>query len=358
MMQKKFLYSLLVGVLFTVGCSSSDEDDHTISTPPPPPPVPAETTFSNPLMTSGADPWVVKSGNFYYYTHTLGNRVGIYKTQHMSQLSKAPLTTAWLPPTSGAYSKNIWAPELHQINGKWYVYFAADDGNDANHRMYVIENASPDPTAGSWTFKGKIAPTTDRWAIDGTILEHGGQMYFVWSGWEGTNNPGVQQIYIAKMTNPWTLEGDRVMISRPTQNWEMNGLVNEGPEVLKNAAGKVFLIYSASGCWTDDYALGRLTLRDNGNPMNPDDWIKAPTPVLKTNANNNAFGPGHNGFFKSPDGTEDWIIYHANSFSGEGCGAARSPRMQKFTWNTDGTPNFGEPVKTNTRITRPSGEVQ
>jgi GH43 family beta-xylosidase len=190
------------------------------------------------------------------------------------------------------------------------------------------------------------------------VFEHNGQLYFIWSGWVGFNDPGIQQIYIARMTNPWTLEGDRVMISRPTLNWEMNGLVNEGPEVIKNPAGKLFLIYSANGCWTDDYSLGRLTLRDNGNPMNPDDWIKAPTPVLTTKSANNAFGPGHNGFFTSPDGTENWIIYHANSSSNQGCGDTRTPRIQKFTWNPDGTPNFGEPVKTGTPITRPSGEVK
>lgn len=357
MIKRTIWYSLVVLAFVAEGCKSNDPDPQpTVVTPPP---TATEATFSNPILTSGPDPWVVRGGNFYYYTHTMGNRIGIYKTQHISQLSKATSTTVWTPPANSPYSQNLWAPEIHRINDKWYIYFAADDGNDANHRMYVLESTSPDPATSTYTFKGKIAPTTDRWAIDGSVFEHNGKMYFIWSGWSGTNEPGIQQIYIAKMSNPWTLEGDRVMLTRPTFGWEMTGgMVNEGPEVIKNAAGKVFMTYSASGCWTDGYALGRLTLIDNGDPMNPDHWIKTPTPVLATNANNNAFGPGHNGFFKSPDGTEDWIIYHANSFSGEGCGSARSPRIQKFTWNADGTPNFGEPVKTNTKIARPSGEVK
>ncbi|WP_205500219.1 glycoside hydrolase family 43 protein [Rufibacter psychrotolerans] len=340
-------------VLLFARCGGGDENPVT----PNPKPNPS-TTFTNPLLTSGPDPWVYQQGTTYYYTHTLGDRIGLIKTPAISQLKEERFTTVWTPPAGTAYSQNLWAPELHQLNGKWYIYFAADDGQDVNHRMYVLENAAADPTTGTWEFKGKLTPTTDRWAIDGSVFTHNGQLYFIWSGWVGTNDPGIQQIYIARMANPWTIEGDRVMISRPTFNWEMNGLVNEGPEVIRNAAGKVFLIYSASGCWTDSYSLGRLTLRDNGNPMNPDDWIKAPTPVLATKPENNAYGPGHNGFFKSPDGTEDWLIYHANSASDQRCGNTRNPRIQRFTWNADGTPNFGEPVKTGVPIIRPSGEVK
>jgi GH43 family beta-xylosidase len=148
------------------------------------------------------------------------------------------------------------------------------------------------------------------------------------------------------------------MISTPTYDWEKIGDpdVNEGPQIIKNAAGKVFLVYSASGCWTDDYSLGLLTLKTGGDPMNAADWTKTPTPVFTKNPSSSAYGPGHNSFFKSPNGTEDWILYHANPASGQQCGNSRSPRMQKFTWNADGTPSFGSPASINTPITRPSGE--
>ncbi len=158
------------------------------------------------------------------------------------------------------------------------------------------------------------------------------------------------------MTDPWTIEGERVMISEPTYSWEKNGLVNEGPQILRNDEEDVFLIYSASGCWTDDYTLGMLTLNEGGDPLNPEDWVKKPEPVFSKKPENNAYGPGHNSFFKSPDGTEDWIIYHANPLSGQGCGGNRSTRIQQFSWTSDGEPYFGEPVKINTPIQRPSGE--
>ena len=149
------------------------------------------------------------------------------------------------------------------------------------------------------------------------------------------------------------------MISAPQYAWESIGAppaVNEGPEILKNSAGKVFLTFSASGCWTDDYSLGLMTLKDGGDPLVPADWVKTNQPVFVKNPANQAFGPGHNAFFKSPDKTEDWIIYHANPQSGQGCNPSRSPRIQKFTWKTDGTPDFGQPVPLNVKLMRPSGE--
>lgn len=321
-------------------------------------PPPDSTTFANPLLSSGPDPWVVRKDSLYYFTHTFGNKIAVYITTKMSELDKAPLTTIWTPPANTAYSKNIWAPELHYLRGKWYVYFAADDGQNKNHRLYVLENTATDPLSGNWNFKGKISDASDKWAIDGTVLEYHHQLYFIWSGWQGNANVA-QDIYIAKMKNPWTIEGNRVMISSPTYSWEKAGAppaVNEGPEVLKNSKGHIFLTFSASGCWTEGYSLGLLTLKENGDPMNPADWTKTPTPVFTSKPENGAYAPGHNGFFKSKDGTEDWILYHANTKAGQGCGNSRNPRMQPFTWNADGTPNFGEPVKINMPVKKPSGE--
>lgn len=311
--------------------------------------------FKNPLLSGGADPWVVQKDGFYYYMHTTGGNITIRKTASMSALRDAAATVVWTPPTGQPYSRNLWAPEMHFLDGKWYIYFAADDGADANHRMHVLENAAADPTTGAWTYKGKIADASNIWAIDGTVLETGGQRYFIWSGWriQNTSESGKQQLYIAQMSNPWTITGARTMISEPTLSWETNGLVNEGPEILKNG-NKVFLVYSACGCWTDDYKLGMLTLTAGANPLLAASWTKHSTPVFQKNIANAVYAPGHNGFFKS--GTEDWIIYHANSASGQGCGGNRSPRMQKFTWNADGTPNFGTPVKTGIDIAIPAGE--
>ena len=321
-------------------------------------------TFTNPLLSSGADPWCIYKDGFYYYTNTTGRNITLWKTKSIAELKTAEKKVIFTPPATGAYSKELWAPEIHFLQGKWYIYFAADSGQNIHHRLFVLENTSSDPLNGEWKMKGKLATPEDKWSIDGSLFEYRKKLYFIWSGWEGDAN-GQQNIYIAKMKNPWTIEGVRTKISSPGLAWETHGdlnnpkdvphvNVNEGPEVLVHK-NKLYLIYSASGCWTDFYALGMLTASANSDLMKASSWIKSPEPVFKQSEENKVFAPGHNSFFKSPDGKEDYILYHANSKANQGCGGFRSPRAQRFTWNKNGTPNFGTPVKEGESLSIPSG---
>ncbi len=320
---------------------------------------PTPKTFNNPLLPSGADPWNIYKDGYYYYTNTTGNRLEIWKTKNLVNLKTAERKVIWRPPANTSYSKEIWAPELHFINNKWYMYFAADDGMNDHHRMYVVENAAADPLKGSWEFKGKVADKTDKWAIDGTVFEYKKQLYMLWSGWEGDGN-SQQNIYIAKMSNPWTVSGERQLLSAPTYAWEKEGSytdphvsVNEGPQILMHKS-KLFLIYSASGCWTDSYTLGMLIFSGKGDVLDPKAWVKRNQPVFAKSIENGVYAPGHNSFFKSVDGKEDWILYHANDQPGQGCGNFRSPRAQRFTWNKDGSPNFGIPLSTKEVLVTPN----
>lgn len=313
--------------------------------------------FNNPIWASGgADPWIYQEAGLYYFTYTQGSKIVIYKTGDIAHLgdvvaSQPAYATAYTPP---AGMKNIWAPELHKLNGKWYVYFAADDGTNANHRMYVIENPDADPTSGNWTLKGKVSDATDNWAIDGTVLDLNNQLYMIWSGWISTSQH-VQSLYIAKLSDPWTVSGDRVMLSTPEYDWEKHGLgLNEGPAVIKNAAGNVFVTFSASLYATDNYCLGLLTLAPGADPMLAASWTKGATPVFSRNDAGHVYGPGHNGFFKSPDGTEDWIVYHARNNPDGGDNNPRNVRIQPFTWNPDGSPDFGAAVALSQAINVPS----
>jgi GH43 family beta-xylosidase len=320
-------------------------------------------TFTNPLLPAGADPWCIYKGGYYYYTNTTGVNITIWKTKSIAALKKAQKKVVFTPPGSGPYSHDIWAPEIHFLNGKWYVYFAADSGNNRSHRIWVLENTSADPLTGEWKIKGKLTTPQDKWSIDGSLFGYKNQLYFIWSGWDDTVN-GQQNIYIAKMKDPLTIEGERSMISSPQLEWEKHGdlhnpddvphvNVNEGPEVLIHH-NKIFLIYSASGCWTDYYALGMLTASAGSDLMDPHSWKKSPQPVFKENVANKVYAPGHNSFFKSPDGKQDWILYHGNDKPGLGCGRYRSPRAQIFTWNKDGTPNFGIPAPVRVPLKIPS----
>jgi len=316
--------------------------------------------FYNPILQSGPDPHVFLKDSIYYYMRTTGGNLTVWRTRKMSELKYAENKVIWTAPETGMWSSDIWAPEIYFLQGKWYIYFAADDGDNANHRMYIIENSSKDPFQGTWIFKGPIKPATDRWAIDGSVFEHNGTLYFLWSGWEGTENIS-QNIYIAEMENPWTIKGDRVLISKPEFGWETIGAnsedppVNEGPVMLKGV-NKLFIVFSASGCWTDDYCLGMLTASANANLLDPASWTKSAKPVFTKSVADGVFAPGHNGFFKTFDGKEDWIIFHANEKSGDGCGDSRKTRMQKITWRHDGKPYFGVPLSNDTPLKKPSGE--
>lgn len=310
----------------------------------------ARVTFTNPIVESGADPWVIRWENAYLYCSSGGDRVWVRRAKQLHEIGSAAAVAVWTPPPDTAYSKNLWAAELHRLQDHWYIYVAADDGKNHNHRMYVLERTEKDPM-GPFTFKGKIASPDDLWAIDGTVLQtDDGRLFFIWSGWQGNQN-GSQELYIAPMSNPWTISGPRTQISKPEFPWELRGrpLINEGPEVLRNGK-RVFVVYSASGSWTDNYCLGLLELVGT-DPLDASAWKKKQQAVFSRTAD--VFGPGHASFVKSPDGREDWIVYHAAKRQGGGWD--RSVRMQKFGWNADGTPDFGRPVSTGNPLPVPSG---
>ncbi len=320
----------------------------------------AAASFTNPVHEHGPDPWVVYSNGFFYYMCTTATDLTIWKSPTLEGLKNAPGKIVWKPEGDVQGLTDLWAPELHRIAGRWYIYFAADrQHQNAQHRIYVVENPSSDPLSGTWTMKGQVSDSTQDWAIDATVFQHNEKLYMVWSGWPAGHD-GVQNLYIARMKNPWTISSDRVLISHPELSWETfddgkHVAVNEGPEVLEHA-GKLFLVYSASGCWTDHYVLGMLTATADTDLLNPSSWRKTPQPVLSGSVSAHAVSTGHNGFFQSPDGRQDWIIYHASAASGLGCGAQRSSRAQRFTWKPDGTPNFGVPIPVDQPVLEPTGE--
>ena len=325
--------------------------------------VSAQQTFTNPILDYGADPYSTYHNGYYYYTHTMQNQIVLWKTKNLADLKNAERKTIWIAPKNTEYSSEVWAPEFHFIKGKWYVYFAADNGSNNTHRMYVLENSSKNPMEGEWIFKGKIASRTDKWAIDGNVFTYKKQLYMIWAGWEGDTN-GQQNIYIAKMKNPTQIDGERVLISSPTNPWELHGAlhddvnpaqvnVNEGPQFLSHKK-KVFIVFSASGCWTDNYSLGLLTFTGKNNLLNPLAWMKSDKPILEQSDKTKVYAPGHNSFFKSPNGKEDWILYHANSNPGDGCGVKRSPRMQQIKWDKNGNPVIGNPISEGVSLAIPT----
>jgi GH43 family beta-xylosidase len=317
----------------------------------------AAETFTNPLVRSGdaADPWMVYHEGYYYFTATLdpGGGIWVWKSRTLAGLDSGTKVKVHTPDAKQR-GRQIWAPELHFINSRWYLYYTASDGVDENHRLYVLESRGSDPL-GPYSFKARVYdPAHDGWAIDPSVFRApGGRLYLLWVAHVPGNGNGIR---MAPMSNPWTVAGRSALITQAEYDWErVRYPINEGP-VLIQRSGRIFLIYSASDTGTPDYALGMLT-HTRGDVMNPKTWRKSPVPVFSRHSgpDGNVYGPGHNGFFKSPDGTEDWIIYHGKETS-EYTYAGRTTRAQKFTWRSDGTPEFGRPIPGGIRIQAPSGE--
>lgn len=312
-------------------------------------------TFKNTLVSMDTpDPSIIYVNGFYYMTFTHnGTDIMIMKSRSLD-FNQAERKVVWYPPVDTMYSANLWAPEIQYIQGKFYIYFAADNGENENHRMYALEAETSDPM-GSYAFKGQVTDSTNKWAIDGIALEHEGQLYFVWSGWEGDLN--VQQnTYIAPMSNPYTISGPRVLLSEPDLEWERAGgppFINEGQAILKKD-GRVWIAYSGAGSWTPFYSIGLLSLELGADPLDPVKWTKAEQPLMQMDGDAEVYGPGHNTFVASPDGTEDWIVYHATSGQGDGWNN-RKARAQRIEWQKDGLPVFGSPLSLATPIEVPAG---
>lgn len=311
--------------------------------------------FTNPIIESGADPFVTKFAGKYYYCYSVGDGVNVSVADKLYEVAPAKDGRAvYRAPKGCEYSCEYWAPELHRIDGRWYIYVAADDGDNINHRMYALGALTDDP-CGPYEMLGKIAvdPPYDKWAIDATVLTIDRQNYFVWSGWSGDFDLQ-QNLYIAKMKDGKTLEGKRSLISCPELDWEMRSCghgaptINEGPAALYHD-GKTFIVYSGSGSWSDDYCLGLLEFK-GGDPLDPLSWEKHTEPILT--ASEGAWGPGHCSFTTSPDGSEDYVVYHANRVSGTSWGG-RSVRIQKIDW-VDGLPVIGSPTKPGVELPVPS----
>lgn len=331
----------------------------------PSPAVASRCTFTNPVAP-GADPWIVRHDGSYYLVASEKAGITVYKSATLTDPHQNGVVV-WTPPASGWNSTNVWAPELHFIAGRWYIYYAAGSSGPpfVHQHAGVLESIGTDPQQPGYLDRGILytgdsiaSGRANRWAIDLTVHTLGGQLFAVWSGWidSATTDRTQQHLFMARMSDPRTIATDRVKISSPTESWELqssaDGLsLNEGPEFLERR-GKVFVIYSTGESWLTTYKLGQLELKAPlTDPMNPAMVVKtgpvfAGTPTV--------FGVGHASFTTSPDGREDWIVYHAKRATTPGWD--RDIREQQFTWNADGSPNFGVPVTVGAPIARPAGE--
>lgn len=338
-----------------------------------------ELTFTNPIGGI-PDPWIIKYNSGYYICKASGNGINISRSNKLSVIS--PTKSVWKCPVDVGTNKpwnvtNVWAPELHRIDGRWYVYYAAgrphDETNSYQFQRSGVLRAKTDDPMGEWedmgllytgdNYQPGIVPTNlnTNYAIDLGVFKLNGQLYAVWSGYPTGSSD--QKLYIAKMSDPCTISSSRSVISSADKYWEVyNSKINEGPAFLKNRnQGKFFVIYSCNGSWTKQYRLGYIMLKDTlADPTKSINWSKSSTDVFyrcdNTSSSDGVNGVGHCSFTKSLDDSEDWIVYHVKNRNDDSWSSGRSTFIQKFVWKADGTPDFGTPVGWGEPVPLPSGE--
>lgn len=325
---------------------------------------------ANPIVLQRADPCVLRHEGQYYFTgsYPLYDRIVLRRAERLEDLQAAQEVTIWRRHGSGPQSHLIWAPEIHRVDGRWYVYFAAapDDavtvdvpGSDDtfNHRVFVLECADADPLTGTWVERGQVDTGWESFALDATSFVRDGVQYLVWAQ-QDADVKGHSNLYIARMADPWTLATPAVLLTRPEYDWETQGFwVNEGPSVLQRD-GRLYLTYSGSATGVE-YAMGLLTADADADLLDPASWAKSPEPVFVSDPAAGQYGPGHNSFTESPDG-DVVLVFHSRTYTEITGDPLYDPNRhacaQVLPFDADGRPVWGTPLP-NTRPTPTSTEV-
>ena len=303
-----------------------------------------------PFIEQRADPHILRKDGFYYFTASVPafDRVILRKADSLQGLAQAEEKTVWTRHESGEMSCNIWAPEIHNVDGAWVIYFAAarggaDSAGCYDHRTYALINRNDDPMEGGFEEAGRIDTGWESFTIDSTTVLFGGRRYFIWAQ-RDFDIPGNSNLYIAEMKNALELKLPAVRLSVPEYDWECQGfLVNEGPGCLQHN-GNLYVTYSGSA--TDErYAMGLLTLKAGSDPLDAAAWEKSRVPVMVTKEKNGLYGPGHNSFTTDEEG-KDILVFHARPYPGFRGSALSDPNrhcfLREVRYTPDGTPVFRE----------------
>ncbi|MBN2069230.1 MAG: family 43 glycosylhydrolase [Opitutales bacterium] len=309
--------------------------------------------INTPLIEQRADPFIYRhTDGSYYFTASVPayDSLVIRHSYSIEGLAQAKETTVWKKPEHGPFSDLIWAPEIHYNGGAWYIYFAAAPSREIKddlfqHRMYVISTTAENPLTGEWSEPVQIDTGIDSFCLDATTFYHKGQLYYLWAQ-KGPGITGNSNLYLAPMETPLKLAAKPVLLSKPELEWEIRGFwVNEGPAVVTHG-NRIFITYSASAT-DENYCMGMLWADLDDDLMNPASWSKSSNPVFQTCYEDSVFGPGHNSFTKSEDGTTDILVYHARTYT-EIVGDPlwdpnRHTYVKALQWDSEGFPVFGTP---------------
>jgi len=307
--------------------------------------------WNEPWILQRADPYVYRHvDGTYYFTASVPayDRIVLRHADTLEGLAEAEEVTVWKKHNHGIMGMHVWAPELHWLDGKWYIYFAAGSTQDKwKIRPYVLECTGENPLTEQWKERGRMQCAKDdmfsfrAFSLDATVFENRGKRYYVWAEKVGVGKQ-ISNLYIAQMETPWRLKTVQVLLASPDYDWERVGFwVNEGPAVLRKN-GKIYLTYSASETGAA-YCMGMLTADENADLLDPLSWRKERHPVLASDPAKGIYGPGHNSFTKDAEGN-DVMVFHARTeekIKGDPLyNPNRHAMLMKVRWDESGKPVF------------------
>lgn len=312
-----------------------------------------------------ADPFVKKgSDGYYYFTASYPmygkddkegyDRIILRRAKTVEGLADAEEITVWDEKDSDLSHRFIWAPEIHEIGGKWYILFAASgsENNVWDIDCHIIMCSGDDPCEDEWIDKGRFTACEGDsfsfrgFSLDMTYFECGGKHYVAWA-----QNGGNSNIYLSTVDpdEPWKTTAPAMLLTKPEYDWERVRIpVNEGPAAMKHN-GRLYLAFSASATGPE-YCVGLMYADENADLMDHESWTKLEAPILTSDDLDGEYGPGHNSFVRNENG--EWLcVYHSRDevcFRGE-CGYSdgdslydpcRSARIRRVFFDDNGIPYF------------------
>ncbi|XP_054155870.1 extracellular exo-alpha-(1-_5)-L-arabinofuranosidase-like [Oppia nitens] len=136
---------------------------------------------------------VVYKGYYYFMSTTDDNTVRIRKSRTLDGIRSAQRQVVYTHQL-----KHTWAPELHQWNGRWYLYYAAARTDDiSTQRLHVAESDGDDPM-GPYHFKADLIGKTDTTLqVDASFIQIHNKLYLMGA----YDDQGRQQLFIKPMSN-------------------------------------------------------------------------------------------------------------------------------------------------------------
>ena len=306
-----------------------------------------QNRYEFPVAWNKADPCITKWKDKYYFIST--NDLDREHTIYIREADSIPeLVTAQQIKILDAYTYPhlvdlLWAPELHIINDRLYIFHAGTAKGfyeEQCHVMALKEGGNP-TVASDWEMPVRVIKKDGSYlygeqgiTLDMTHFEAGGVHYVCWSQRQFKPVDQGAWLYIACVDpdKPWQLTTDPVLLSMPEYSWANNHtFVDEGPFALFKD-GKIYLTFSSAAV-DSTYVVGLMTADPNTDLTDPDNWVKENYPLLSSRSVEGEFGTGHNAYVTDDDGLV-WNTYHARP----GIDGPRSSGIRRVHFNAEGFP--------------------